>query len=94
MGLHRFHIDGHVNYITTVVYGRLPIFTRPSFVIPLLNSLNFYRHKQDFRLLGYVVMPDHLHLILWPFGQATVSETMRDYIKFTSTRIICQAQVE
>jgi putative transposase len=90
----RFHIDGHVYYITTVVYGRLPVFTRPSFIIPLYDSLNFYRHKQEFKLLGYVIMPDHVHLILWPFGPATVSEIMRDYKKFTSTRIIRQAEVE
>ena len=94
MGLQRFQIEGHVYYITTVVYGRLPIFTRPSFILPLLDSLNFYRHKQDFKLLGYVVMPDHVHLILWPFGPATVSEIMRDYKKFTSTRITRQAKVE
>jgi REP element-mobilizing transposase RayT len=94
MGLPRFHIKGHVYYVTTVVHDRLPIFTRPSFIIPLLDSLNFYRHKQDFKLLGHVIMPDHVHLILWPFGPATVSEIMRDYKKFTSTRIIRQAEVE
>jgi REP element-mobilizing transposase RayT len=94
MGLQRFHIEGHVYYITTVVYYRLPIFTRPSFILPLLDSLNFYRYKQDFKLLGYVVMPDHVHFILWPFGPAAVSEIMRDYKKFTSTRIIRQAEVE
>ena len=94
MGLQRFHIEGDVYYVTTVVYDRLPIFTRPSFVLPLLDSLNFYRHKQDFELLGYVIMPDHVHLMLWPFGPATVSEIMRDYKKFTSTRIIRQAEVE
>ena len=94
MGLPRYHIEGHVYYITTVVYDRLPLFTRPSFVIPLYDSLNFYRHKLDFKLLGYVIMPDHLHLVLWPFGSTTVSEIMRDYKKFTSIRIIRQAEVE
>jgi REP element-mobilizing transposase RayT len=90
----RFHIEGHVYYITTVIYNRLPIFTRPSFIVPLYDSLNFYRHHQQFKLLGYVFMPDHIHLIIWPFGSATVSEIMRDYKKFTSTRIVRQAKVE
>jgi len=94
MTLPRFHIDGHVLYITTVVYNRLSIFIRPSFVIPLIDSLNFYRYKQEFKLLGYVIMPDHIHLLLWPFGAATASEIMRDYKKFTSTRITRQAEVE
>jgi putative transposase len=94
MGLPRFHIEGHVYYITTVIYNRLPIFTRPSFVIPLYDSLNFYRYNQQFKLLGYVIMPDHMHLIIWPHGKATVSDIMRDYKKFTSTRIIRQTEVE
>ncbi len=46
MRLPRFHIEGHIYYITTVIYNRLPIFTRSSFVIPLLDSLNYYRYKQ------------------------------------------------
>ena len=94
VGLPRFHIEGNIYYITTVVYDRLPIFTRPSFITPLIDSLNFYRYKRAFKLLGYVIMPDHIHLIIWPIGDSTVSEIMRDYKKFTSTRIIRQAEVE
>jgi putative transposase len=94
LGLTHFHIEGHIYYITTVIYNRLPIFTCPSFIIPLIDSLNFYRHRQTFKLLGYVIMPDHIHLIIWPFGEGSVSDIMRDYKKFTSTRLIRQAEVE
>lgn len=94
MTLPRYHLEGHVYYVTTVIYDRLPLFTRPSFVIPLFDSLNFYRHKQQFKLLGYVIMPDHIHLLLWPFGEATVSDVMRSYKEFTAKRIIRQAEVE
>ncbi len=94
MSLPRFHIEGHIYYITTVVYKRLPIFTRPNFIIPLYDSLNFYRYNQAFKLLGYVIMPDHIHLIIWPCGKSTISDIMRDYKTFTSKRIIRQAKVE
>ena len=89
-----FDIEGHVYYITTVTYDRLPVFRRPAFVIPLLDSLNFYRHKLQFKLLGYAIMPDHIHLVVWPQGTAGVSDIMRDYKKFTATRIIRQAEAE
>ncbi len=72
----------------------MPIFTRSSFIIPLLDSINFYRYQQEFKLLGYVIMPDHIHFIIWPYGTATVSDIMRDYKTFTSKRIIRQAKVE
>jgi REP element-mobilizing transposase RayT len=94
MNLPRFHIEGHVYHITTVVHDRLPIFTRPSFIIPLLDSLNFYRHKRQFKMLGYVIMPDHIHLLIWPQGTSRVAEIMRDFKKFTAVRIIRQAEVE
>ena len=89
-----FDIEGHVYYITTVVYNRLPIFARPSFVIPLIDSLNFYRYKRTFKLMGYVIMPDHIHLLIWPFGQSPMNDIMRDFKKFTAVRIIRQADVE
>ena len=94
MALTRFQIEGHIYYVTTVVYNRLPIFVRPSFITPLLDSLNFYRYKQQFRLLGYVIMPDHLHLIVWPYGVPTISIIMRDFKEFTAKRLIRQAEVE
>jgi len=94
MALPHFQIKGQLYYITVVAYNRLHIFTRPSFVVPLLDSLNFYRYRQAFKLLGYVVMPDHLHLVIWPFGNSTVSDIMRDYKEFTAKRIIRQAEVE
>lgn len=86
--------EGHIYYITTVVYARLPIFKRPSFIIPLYDSLNYYRYKQDFRLIGYVIMPDHLHLLIWSQDKATVANVMRDFKTFTAKRIIRQAEVE
>jgi REP element-mobilizing transposase RayT len=94
VALPRFHIEGHIYYITTNVYNHLSIFARPSFVIPLIDSLNFYRHKYQFKLIGYVIMPDHIHLIIWPVGQSQVDDMMRDYKKFTAVRLIRQAEVE
>ena len=32
------HNKGHIYYITTVAYRQLPIFTRPSFIIPVIDS--------------------------------------------------------
>jgi len=45
-------------------------------------------------LLGYVIMPDHIHLLIWPIGKSTPADIMRDYKEFTSKRIIRQAEVE
>lgn len=94
MALPKFHVEGHIFYITTAVYNRLHIFTHPSFITPLYDSLNFYRFKLDFKLLGYVFMPDHIHLMVWPQHEANVSAFMRDFKEFTAKRIVRQAEVE
>ncbi len=94
MKMKRYHIEGHIYYITTNVYARRPIFTRPAYVIALIDSLNFYRHRYTFKLIGYVIMPDHIHLLVWPQQEANVDDFMRDFKKFTAIRIIRQAKVE
>ena len=92
--LPHIQIEGFIYYITTVVYGRLPIFTSPSFIIPLFDSLNFYRYQHTFYLLGYVIMPDHIHLLIWLQGETVLADLMRDFKKFTAVRLIRQAKVE
>ena len=77
---------GPVFYITTVVHNRLPLFTRPGYVIPLFDSLIFYRSRYHFLLLGYVCMPDHLHLLIWPQDWHDVDPIMRDFKGYTAKR--------
>ena len=91
----RNRVEGSVFYITTNIYNRLPIFTSPSFVILILDSLNFYRYQFKCKLFGYVIMLDHLHLLIYPTGESTiVSDFMRDFKRFTSGRIARQAELE
>jgi putative transposase len=53
-------------FVTTVTYQRQPLFRRDSFTELILESLFRYRDKEVFRLHEFVIMPDHLHLILTP----------------------------
>jgi len=63
-------------------------------VIPIIDSLNFYRYQHQCKLIGFVIMPDHIHLLIWPQGQSIVTEFMRDFKRFTSGRIARQANLE
>ncbi len=90
----RIRLEGSAYYITSIIYGRLAVLTRPSFIIPLIDSLNFYRYQHQCKLIGYVIMPDHIHMILWPQTEANVSDFMRDFKRFTSGRLCRQAALE
>lgn len=90
----RYRIEGSIFYITSNIYNRLNIFTRPSFIVPIIDSLNYYRYQYACKLIGYVIMPNHIHLLIWPTLEKVVTDFMRDFKRFTSGRITRQAKVE
>lgn len=90
----RYRMEGSIYYITSVTYNRLKIFTQPAFVILLIDSLNYYRYQYSCKIIGYVIMPDHVHLLILPRDEKSVTDFMRDFKRFTSGRIARQAKVE
>lgn len=90
----RYHIEGSIYYITSVVYNRMKIFVHPSFIIPIIDSLNYYRFQYFCKLIGFVIMLDHIHLLLYPEKEVAISDFMRDFKRFTSGRITRQAKIE
>ncbi|MDQ2692752.1 MAG: transposase [Chloroflexota bacterium] len=90
----RYWIEGSIFYITSNIYHRIYVFKRPSFIIPIIDSLNYYRYQYACKLLGYVIMPDHIHLLLWPQEAIKITDFMRDFKRFTSGRISRQAKIE
>lgn len=44
-----------------------------------IQNLGFYRKKFGYSLHGYVIMPNHVHLLLTVGRTGTISEIMRDW---------------
>ena len=89
-----YRIEGSIFYITSNIYNRICIFTLPSLVIPIIDSLNYYRYQYTCKIIGYVIMPDHIHLLIWPQDAHIITDFMRDFKRFTSGRITRQAKLE
>lgn len=53
----------------------------------VIENLEFYRERLRFLLHAYVVMPDHLHLLLTP-GEISLSDIMRSFKSHTAKQII------
>jgi len=51
------------------------------------SSLNFLTEKYKCHILAYVIMPNHIHLILYFPDDNRLSDLMRDFKKFTSVSI-------
>src|SRR5687767_517317 len=52
------------HYITSVTFNRVPIFRSAKVCEILVDQLGEVREKFPYKLIGYVVMPDHFHLIV------------------------------
>jgi len=55
---------GHLHFITFSCYRRLPLLATGRARNEFLRILNEVRDRYDFALLGYVVMPEHVHLLI------------------------------
>jgi REP element-mobilizing transposase RayT len=50
----------------------------------ITDALGFYQDKGVFNLYGYVIMSNHLHMVVQPLAPRTLSEVVRDLKKWTS----------
>jgi putative transposase len=55
---------GYLHFITTSCYQRLPLLGRAQNRDLLLQVLECVRRRYRFVVVGYVVMPEHVHLLL------------------------------
>ena len=63
--LPKFDDNSYAHFITTNTYKHYPFFRDQRLSQILLEELGFYSGKLGFVLVGYVIMPDHVHLLLW-----------------------------
>ncbi len=62
--LERRQQTGNLHFITFSCHGRSPYLVTPRAASIFEHSLESIRRKYQFDLLGYVVMPEHVHLLL------------------------------
>jgi putative transposase len=63
-GLHRTYGVHHLHFITTSCYRRLPLLNSARARDRFLSIFEETRQQYRFVVVGYVVMPEHVHLLL------------------------------
>jgi putative transposase len=63
-GLHRYYGAGYLHFITTNCYRRRPLLGTAHNRDLFLQVLEDVRRRYRFVIAGYVVMPEHVHLLL------------------------------
>ena len=83
-GFRRYVEAAHCYFITTATYRRRPLFADPRLCRIVEGNLKFYRDRMKFLLHGYVIMPDHIHLLITPRQSGTISDIMRNFKSYAA----------
>ncbi len=87
-----FRDDDFAYFITCTVVDWISVFTVDSYCRIVLNSLAYVRANKKTQLNAYVLMPTHLHAVLWPEKGVSLSDILRDFKRFTSRAISREAE--
>ena len=63
--LHHYNNAGHAHELTFSCYHRYEYFSGPIACQVFLDVLNKWREIYQFRIWAYVLMPNHIHLLIW-----------------------------
>ena len=63
-GLRRYQQSHQTHFVTFSCYDRRPGFRSPATYNLFLTCLEEMRQRFDLRIYGYVVMPEHVHLLI------------------------------
>ena len=64
--LRRYYGENHLHFLTSSTHRRAPVFNSERFKREFVGTLARLRSELGFWLLGYVLMPEHFHLLVWP----------------------------
>jgi putative transposase len=75
--LEHFYGQNHLHYLTANTYRKARIFDTDRYNWKFVQTLNDLRTEQGYRIIGYVLMPEHCHLLIWPGPLADPSQIMQ-----------------
>jgi REP element-mobilizing transposase RayT len=86
----RYYItDQHATYfLTFTVVDWIDVFTRPDYKTIITDALNYRSENKGWEINAWVLMSNHLHLVVKTQPPFRMSDTLRDFKKFTSKKIL------
>ena len=76
-----------LHFVTFTVHQWADVFTRRDYSDILINSLKFCQKEKGLLIYGWVIMSNHIHLIVQS-NQTPLSDIIRDFKKYTATQIV------
>jgi|SRR5256886_5544415 len=90
-GLTRFHQSGQSHFVTFCCYHRRRLLTTDESRRIFESALESVRRSFRLHVYGYVVMPEHVHLLLSEPPQDTLADALKSLKQGVSRRLIGDA---
>ena len=74
----RYYHPGHLPFITSSTYHRANLFVSDRFRRDFVEVLRQLRPEAGFRLIGWVLMPEHFYLLLKPEPADSTSSIVQE----------------
>ncbi len=75
------------HFITITIIEWIDIFTKPEYFKIIIESLNYCQKNKGLKIFEYVIMPNHIHLIVKAKEGNNLSQIINDFKKHTSREI-------
>lgn len=85
---YRIYNQQGVYFITCTVAQWVDVFTRREYADIVVNSLKHCRVHKGLEIFAWVIMSNHVHLIISCKEEHNLSDILRDFKKYTATQIV------
>ena len=85
---HRVYAPGELQFLTSSTYRRVPVFLSDRLRRCFVERLEEVRQELNFQLVGWVLMPEHFHLLLRPEPAETTPLIMKELKEESAKRIL------
>jgi len=86
--LRHYDNPGEARFITFCCHNKLPFFKDEKDFLIFIEELDKARAKHNFKMLGYVVMPNHVHLLLLPPNDMKLGLVIGEIKSLSARRIL------
>jgi REP element-mobilizing transposase RayT len=88
MSAYKIHDQHKPHFLTLTTVGWIDVFSRAIYRDIILESLRFCQIHRQMTINAWVIMSNHLHLVARTDPPYSLSDTLRDFKKFTANQII------
>ncbi len=83
--------NNSIYFTTSTIVEWIPVFTKKEYFEIIVNSLNYCRENKGLKLYAYVILDNHVHLII---SADNLTQIIKDFKSFTAREIIKTAKAD